>query len=99
MKEGDFDRGGNGPPNCFVKKYQCVYIYIYIYISINVILFYKITFSPLNNIIESFKSNTITTNFSTIFLQIVEVINFYWFAFGLICNSSIFLILKGIKNL
>ena len=30
----------------------------------------------INNIIESFKSNTITTNFYIIFLQIVKVANF-----------------------
>ena len=45
------------------------------------ILFNKITFCPsLNNFINSFKSNIITTNFSTItFFQIIEVANSYWF--------------------
>ena len=32
---------------------------------------YKITLYPFNNIIDSFKSNVITTKFSTIFLQTV----------------------------
>ena len=51
---------------------------INIYIGTNLaILFYKITFPPLNNIIDSFKSTTIPTNFSTIFLQTVEVVNSY----------------------
>ena len=43
------------------------------------ILFYKITLCLLNNIIDSFKSNTIATNFSTTFLQIAEVVKIYWF--------------------
>ena len=46
------------------------------------ILFYKITFFFLNNIIDSFKSNVILTNFFTIFLQTVLVANFYWFTHG-----------------
>ena len=46
------------------------------------ILFYKITFFLLNNIIDSFKSNAILTNFFTIFLQTVLVANFYWFTHG-----------------
>ena len=37
-------------------------------------------FFPLNNIIDSFKSNAILTNFFTKFLQIVLVANSYWFA-------------------
>ena len=40
-------------------------------------LFYKITFFPLNNIIDSFKSNAILTNFFTIVLQIVLIVNSY----------------------
>ena len=44
------------------------------------ILFYKITFCPLNIIIDSFKSTILVTNFSITFLQIVEVLKFYWFA-------------------
>ena len=44
------------------------------------ILFYKITFFfLLNNIIDSFKSNVILTNFFTTFLQTVLVANSYWF--------------------
>ena len=39
----------------------------------------KLHFALLNNIIDSFKSNTIVTNFSTTFLQTVEVVNFFWF--------------------
>ena len=34
-------------------------------------------FPPLNNVINSFKSNVIVTNFFTIFLQTIEVANFY----------------------
>jgi len=45
-------------------------------------LFYKITLYSPNNIIDSFKSNTIVTNFSTIFLQNVEIANSYWFISG-----------------
>ena len=37
---------------------------------------------PFNNIINSFKNNIIATNFSTIFLQTVEIENSYWFALG-----------------
>ena len=40
------------PPKIFFLKYISVYIYIYALIL--VILFYKITFCPLNNIIDSF---------------------------------------------
>ena len=58
----------------------------------------KKTLFILNNIIDSFKSNTITTNFFTTFIQTVEVVNFYCFASEFICNFSIFLNLKGIKN-
>ena len=59
--------------NIFFKKNQ------YIQIQILAILFYKITLCLLNNIIDSFKSNAIATNFSTTFLQIAEVIKIYWF--------------------
>ena len=60
-------------------RFSNLYIYIYIYITklvyawllILAILFYKITLYLFNNIINSFKSNIIITNFSTIFLQIV----------------------------
>ena len=48
------------------------------------ILFYKITLYPSNNIIDSFRSNSIVTNFSTIFLQSVEIANSYWFVSELI---------------
>ena len=41
------------------------------------ILFYKITLCSPNNINDSFKSNSIVTNFSTIFLQSVEIVNSY----------------------
>ena len=34
-------------------------------------------FPPLNNVINSFKSNVIVTNFFIIFLQTIEVANFY----------------------
>ena len=34
-------------------------------------------FPPLNNAINSFKSNVIVTNIFTIFLQTIEVANFY----------------------
>ena len=36
----------------------------------------------LNNIIDSFKSNVILTNFYTTFLQTVLIANFYWFTYG-----------------
>ena len=55
---------------------------LYIYILSLAILFYKIIFLPLNNIIDSFKSIVIAINFSSIILQTVKVINFYWFTFG-----------------
>ena len=60
--------------NIFFKKKL-----VYIQIQILAILFYKITLCLLNNIIDSFKSNTIATNFSTTFLQIAEVVKIYWF--------------------
>ena len=50
------------------------------YVLILAILFYKITFFFLNNIIDSFKSNVILTNFFTIFLQTILVANSYWSA-------------------
>ena len=54
---------------------------LYVCILILAILFYKITFFPLNNIIDSFKSNAILTFFFfTTFLQIILVANSYWFA-------------------
>ena len=63
-------RGVMAPLNNFKKK-------ISILIGTNlVILFNKITFSPLNNVINSFKINVIATNFFTTFLQIIEVANF-----------------------
>ena len=74
---------------------------ISIYIGINFSNFVFIKFilcTPLNNIIDYFKSNIIVTNFSITFLQITEVINSYWSASRLICNSNIFFILKGIKK-
>ena len=64
-------------PNFFLKN-----VIIYIYILSLEILFYKIIFLPLNNIIDYFKSIVIATNFSSIILQTVKVINFYWFTFG-----------------
>ena len=77
--------GGNAlptpppPPN----THPAIFIFklVYIQVLILAILFYKITFYPLNNIINSFLSNTIVTNFSTTFLQIIEIANFYWFAY------------------
>ena len=54
---------------------QYIYIYIsklvYAYLLILAILFYKITLYSFNNIVDYFKSNVITTIFSTIFLQTV----------------------------
>ena len=41
------------------------------------ILLYEITFFPLNNIIDSFKSNVVLTNFFTTFLQTILVANSY----------------------
>ena len=52
------------------------------YVLILAILFYKITFFFLNNIIDSFKSNVILTNFFITFLQTVLVTNSYWFTHG-----------------
>ena len=63
--------------------FKVFYIYIYIYILILVILIYKITFFFLNNIIVSFKSNAILTNFFITFLQTILVTNSYWFLHGL----------------
>ena len=80
-----------GFPLNFCKKILLLYIYIYIYILILVILFYKIIFFLLNNIIDSFKSNVILTNFFIIFLQIVFVANSYWFAHGPITYIIFFL--------
>ena len=37
---------------------------------------------PFNNIIDSFKSNAILTNFFITFLQTFLVANSYWFAYG-----------------
>ena len=74
------DKGNNGPHN--LKKIKKLFVYIYIYVIILVILFYKFTLYYLNNIINSFESNAIITNFFTIFLQPVEVTNSYWFACG-----------------
>ena len=61
----------------FFLKYIYIYIYIYTQVLILVILFYKITFFLLNNIINFFKSIVIVTNISIIFLQTVKVANFY----------------------
>ena len=57
------------PPNLLKKKY------IYIDVLILAILFYKVILCPLNNIINSFKSNNIVANFFTIFLQSDEIAN------------------------
>ena len=37
----------------------------------------KLHFTPLNNTIDFFKRNIIFKNFFTIFLQTIEVANFY----------------------
>ena len=68
---------GKWPPTPYLKN-----IYTYIYVLILAILY---TFCPLTisffllkkNIIDSFKSNIIVTNFSIIFLQIFERVNSY----------------------
>ena len=54
-----------------------ILILVNIWILILVILFYKITLYPPHNIIDYFKSNTIVTNFSIIFLQSIEIANSY----------------------
>ena len=54
---------------------------LYICVLILAILFYKIIFCLLNNIIDSFKSIVISTNFSTTFLKTVKVANSYWLTF------------------
>ena len=72
---------GKWPPTPYLKNIY-TYIYIYIYVLILAILY---TFCPLTisffllkkNIIDSFKSNIIVTNFSIIFLQIFERVNSY----------------------
>ena len=56
-----FGLGGQWPPLIFFFKN--IIIIIYMCVLILAILFYKITFFPLNNIIDSFKSNVILTNF------------------------------------
>ena len=71
-----FGLGGQWPPQFFLN------ILLYIWVLILAILFYKISFYLFKNIIDSFKSIVIFTNFSTIFLQTVMVANSYWFAFG-----------------
>ena len=61
-KDGAWTRG-NPPSFFFFNKF---FYYIYIYVLILIIFFYKITFwFPLNNIIDSFKSNAILINFFT----------------------------------
>ena len=56
--------GGDGPPK--FKKYILLYIYVLI-----------LAFFPFNNIINSFKSSVILTNFFIIFSQTVFVANSY----------------------
>ena len=87
--------GATPPPSFFFFL-----ILLYVCVLILAILYYKITFFfSLNNIIDSFKSNTILTNFFTIFLQTDLVANSYWYAYGLttyitflltskVCSSS-----------
>ena len=60
-----------------------LYFYGFYNIKISLSIYMGISFVfLLNNIINSFKSNTILTNFFTIFLQTVLVANSYWFAPG-----------------
>ena len=60
-----------------------LYFYGFYNIKISLSIYMGISFVfPLNNIINSFKSNTILTNFFTIFLQTVLIANSYWFAHG-----------------
>ena len=55
-----------------------LYFYGFYNIKISLSIYMGISFVfPLNNIINSFKSNTILTNFFTIFLQTVLVANSY----------------------
>ena len=70
-------------PNFFFYFLFLFFIKILVYIEVLIltILFYKITFFSLDNIIVSFMSNAIVTNFSVIFLLTVEVANSYLFAF------------------
>ena len=69
-----------------------LYFYGFYNIKISLSIYMGISFVfPLNNIINSFKSNTILTNFFTIFLQIVLVANSYWFAHGPITYIIFFL--------
>ena len=64
-----------------------LYFYGFYNIKISLSIYMGISFVfLLNNIINSFKSNTILTNFFTIFLQTVLVANFYWFVHGLITH-------------
>ena len=58
-----FDLGAIPPPNFFFKKNKNINQEL-----ILVILLYKIELCPFSNIINSFKSDVIVTNFSTIFL-------------------------------
>ena len=80
-------RGGNGPPNFFI------FILINIYIVTNFSNFFSIKshFASFNIIIDSFRSTTLATKFSITFLQIVAVVNFYWFASRLITYIAFFL--------
>ena len=66
---------GRIPPFLKKKNYQYINRYSFQYFcSI------KLQFTLLNTVIDSFKSNVITTNFSTTFLQTIEVENSYQFA-------------------
>ena len=47
-----------------------------------------------NNIIGYFKSNGIVTNFSIIFLRVVDVVNSYWF----VSEPTIYIIFLLINN-
>ena len=73
-------------------------ILLYIWILILVILFYKRTLLPLNNIIDYFKSIVIITNFFTTFLQTIKVANSYWFTFELTIYIT-FLLTNNQKSL
>ena len=80
MDGGKFWHWGAMPPTTFFffffyKKYK--YIYSYSFLQFCAI---KLHLTPLNNIIDSFKIYAIVTNSFTIFVQIVEIVNSYWFA-------------------
>ena len=68
------------PPSFFLFFFLNMNVCVYITTNLQFCSIKLLHFAPLNNIIDYLKSNDIVTNFSTTFLQIVKIVNFYWFA-------------------